>query len=146
MLVPVTWQWRRVNNALPTIQQLTREMNQLLSDTTQPREDHNPAVNVELRGDGAVLTAKLPGLDAGQIDVTVISDTITISGRRDGESLTDDESYHRQERPRGQFSRSFQLPFTVDSSKVDARYERGILRVKLPRTESQKAKRIVVTS
>ncbi|MBM4315661.1 MAG: Hsp20/alpha crystallin family protein, partial [Deltaproteobacteria bacterium] len=98
-------------------------------------------------GEGDVIvTAELPGMDTGNTDISVVGDTLTISGSRKAEPLKEGESYHRQERSHGQFKRTLQLPFRVEADKVEAKYEKGILRLTLPRAEADKPRKISVRS
>jgi HSP20 family protein len=78
------------------------------------------------------------------VDVSVVGDTLTISGAREAAALKGGESYHRQERSHGRFTRSLQLPFHVEAGKVEAKYDKGILRVTLPRAEADKPKKVAV--
>ena len=127
---------------------LQNEMNRLFSDTfalsggrTAPGY---PAMNVWTNEDGAVITAELPGVSAENIDISVVGDTLTLSGTRKPEELKEGEKFHRRERSFGNFTRSFQLPFSVETNKVDAVFEKGILLISLPRAEVDKPKKIAV--
>jgi len=60
--------------------------------------------------------------------------------------LNEGESYHRQERGSGSFTRTVRLPFRVEADKVSAKYERGILQITLPRAEEDKPKKIQIKS
>jgi HSP20 family protein len=103
-----------------------------------------PAVNIWTARDDAVVTVELPGVDPASLDLSVVGDTLTISGSRDAEELAEGHTYVRQERPVGTFSRTVQLPYRVDPDQVDATYAKGILRIKLPRLEADKPKQITV--
>jgi len=91
-----------------------------------------------------VVTAELPGLDVKDLEITVVCETLTISGERKSESLTEDAVYHRQERGIGKFTRMLDLPFTVDANKVHATLDRGVLCILLPRAEQDKPRKISV--
>ena len=105
-----------------------------------------PAVNVWSDEGRAVLTAELPGINANDLDITVKENTVTIRGHRQDEELQEKETYLRQERGAGRFTRSFALPFNVDAEKVQARYDKGILQITLPKLEAEKPKQITVTA
>ena len=79
-----------------------------------------------------------------EIDVSVVGDTLTISGERKAETEVKDADYYRCELCYGKFSRPVGLPAAVDSAKVDASYENGILEITLPKVEAAKPKRITV--
>jgi HSP20 family protein len=103
-------------------------------------------VNAWLGEGDIIVTAELPGVDPGKVDISVVGDTLTISGLRETLQLKEGESYHRQERGHGRFTRSLQLPFHVDAGKVEATYDRGILQMTLPRSEADKPRKISVKS
>ncbi len=102
-----------------------------------------PLVNVWESPDGLVVDAELPGVDPNAVDIAVENGLLTIAGKREL-AEGQPEQYHRRERPEGAFSRSFELPFRVEAEAVKAAYQNGILRVTLPRAESDKPKRIAV--
>jgi HSP20 family protein len=105
-----------------------------------------PAINVWTNEDGAVVTAEMPGVNPENIDISVVGDSLTLSGERNPESLEEGDKYHRRERGYGKFNRTFQLPFKVEADNVDALFENGILHLSLPRAEADKPKKITVKS
>jgi HSP20 family protein len=74
----------------------------------------------------------------------VITNTLSVSGSRKRYELGEGERYHRRERGSGDFTRSFQLPFEVEAAGVEATYEKGLLRITLPRAEEDKPKKIAI--
>ena len=134
-------------NPFQEFNQLQQEMQRLFGGlrTNHPAPVHEyPAVNLFASQDGVVLTAELPGVDPEKLEITVAGDTCTIQGERPIEELKANESFHRQERTAGKFTRTLQLPFEVDTSKTEASYEKGVLTVKMARPEEQKPKKITV--
>jgi HSP20 family protein len=132
------------------MERLHREVDRLFSDSfslaggrTAPSY---PAINVWTNEEGAVLTAELPGVDPQDIDISVVGDTLTLSGDRQPAALEDGDKYHRRERGYGKFNRSFQLPFKVETDHVEAIFEKGVLHLSLPRAEADKPKKISVKS
>jgi HSP20 family protein len=105
-----------------------------------------PGVNVWTSADKAVVTTELPGMKSADIDISVEDDTLTIRGKRTVEELKPDEAYHRRERWGGQFTKSVALPFRVDADKIEAKYQKGILILTMPRSESDKPKKISIVS
>lgn len=146
MFGPGFWRVGRMVNQLSEMQNLQREMNRLFSGFTQPFSHEFPPINVWLSKDDAIVSAELPGIDPGEIDISVVADTVTLRGSREKDQLKEGESYHRQERSYGNFTRTLQIPFQVDAGKVEARYEKGILRITLPRSEATKPKKVTVKS
>jgi HSP20 family protein len=133
-------------NPLREMQRLRQEMNHVFSGLDQTLSEEFPLVNAWLGEGDIIVTAELPGVDPGKVDISVVGDTLTISGSRETEPLREGESYHRQERGHGRFTRSLQLPFHVDAGKVEAKYDRGILQMTLPRAEADKPRKISVKS
>lgn len=130
------------------MERLQREVNRLFSDSfslvggrTAPGY---PAMNAWSNPDGLVLTAELPGVNPEDIDISVVNETLTITGNRQPLELKEGERYHRRERRYGKFSRAFQLPFRVEANKVEAVFEKGVLHLSLPRAEADKPKKISV--
>lgn len=122
-----------------------REMRRsMLLGRAVPFAEDFPPLNLWSSENDVLITAEMPGIDADKIDISVMNDHVTISGSRQDEQLGEGEAYHRQERSHGRFSRSLRLPFRVDSSKVDAKYEKGILKISLPRQEQDKPRRIQI--
>ncbi len=103
-----------------------------------------PAVEVYEKADKFVVRTELPGMKKEDIEVSVVGDTLTIGGERKAESEVKDEDYYRCELCYGKFSRSVGLPAAVDSAKVDASYENGILEITLPKVEAAKPKKVTV--
>jgi len=127
---------------------LQRDMNRLLSGTSRGPgwsvAPSYPAMNVWSDADGVVVTAELPGMDPEEIEISVQDDTLTLRGSRTLDEVPEGGTYHRRERGSGSFTRSFQLPFPVESAKVAASYEKGVLKVTLPRAEADKPKKIAI--
>jgi HSP20 family protein len=146
MFGPGMWRFGGRMDPLREMQRLQGEMNRVFSGLGQPLNPEVPPVNAWVGESDVVVTAELPGVDPGKVDVSVVGDTLTISGAREADALKGGESYHRQERSHGRFTRSLQLPFHVEAGKVEARYERGILRVMLPRAEADKPRKVSVKS
>jgi HSP20 family protein len=93
--------------------------------------------------DHYVLTADLPGVDPGSVDVNVDNGTLTISAHRTARS---DESVHwlASERFFGKYRRQLSLGEGIDAAKISATYENGVLTVTIPLSEKAKPRRIDV--
>jgi HSP20 family protein len=94
-----------------------------------------PKIDVSEGKDAVEVTAELPGCNEKDIDVTLSEGMVTIRGEKKTErDETDKEkNWHVVERSYGSFSRSIPLPFMPDSAKVEAKFDKGVLRVKLPK-------------
>jgi len=130
------------------IDRMQREMNQLMqsfpSFSGARVAPSFPAINIWLSEEGAVVTAELPGVKPEDLDISVVGETLTLTGSRQPEELKEGEKYHRRERRVGKFTRTFQLPFTVEANNVDAKFDKGILHIALPRAEAEKPRKISV--
>ncbi len=103
-----------------------------------------PAMDVYETDDKFVAKVELPGIDPEDVEVAVEDGTLTISGKREFSSEVREEDYHRIERRYGAFSRAITLPPTVDTDKVEARFDKGVLTVEVAKTERAKPKKIKV--
>jgi HSP20 family protein len=76
--------------------------------------------------------------------VRIENNTLTVHGERKIEKEEKEENYRRVERQYGSFTRTFNLPTTVDSEKVSANYDKGVLKIALPKKAEAKPKQIKV--
>src|SRR5579862_557506 len=90
------------------------------------------------------LKMEVPGIDEKDIDVRIENTTLTVHGERKFEKEEKEENFRRVERQYGSFTRSFTLPNTVDTEKVSATYDKGILKIKLSKKAEAKPKQIKV--
>jgi HSP20 family protein len=91
-----------------------------------------------------VLKADVPQVDLKDIDVRVENQTLTISGERKFDKEDTTKGYHRIERGYGQFTRSFTVPSSVDTEKVGAEYNNGVLTVKLAKKAAAKPRQVKI--
>ena len=129
--------------------QLQREMNSLFNASSKGRVFNSPsypAVNIWTNDDGQLISAEMPGIHPDDIDIDVTGDALSISGERKPDEVAKDANYHRRERSYGSFSRAIQLPFMVDTNKVEASFKNGILMISLPRAEADRPKKITIKS
>jgi HSP20 family protein len=144
MFRPNLWRDRRFTGTIPDMLQIQREMNRLFSTMEQKSPHDYPAVNIWKQDGTVVVTAELPGIDPEKMDISVSGDTLTIAGTALTEILAQNETYLRQERDIGSFIRNIQLPFQVDAQAVEAKYERGVLMITLPRIKEDLPKKIKI--
>ncbi len=93
-----------------------------------------------------VIKAELPGMQKKGLDITLEGNTLTIKAEKKQEKREkgDDKTSHIREQYYEQYVRSISLPFPVDSGTVSATFKRGVLELRLPKTEESKPKRIKV--
>ncbi len=94
-----------------------------------------PKIDVSESKDAIDVTAELPGVDEKDIDVSLSDGVLTIRGeKKTSRDETDkDKNWHVVERSYGSFTRSIALPFDPDMDKVEAKFENGVLNIKLPK-------------
>ncbi len=130
--------------------ELQREMGRLI-ESLDPFQSgrsvhYYPPLNLYDSADHYLLTAQLPGISTDDIELTITGETLTMRGERKRPESVKDDSYRRQERPVGRWSRTITLPERVDSSRVSASFCEGILTITLPKAESAKPRHITVTT
>jgi HSP20 family protein len=105
-----------------------------------------PAINLYDAKDRYILTAELPGMAPEELDLSLTGETLTLRGERKRPEGVSDESYRRQERQFGRWSRTVALPERVDGAGVAAQFAHGVLTVTIPKAEEAKPRQIAVTA
>ena len=100
-----------------------------------------PKVDVKEEEKDIIVSAELPGMDQKDIDVTVTNDSIRISGEKKQEEEKEEKGYYRRETSYGTFERVIDLPSEVDENKAEAEFSKGVLTIRLPKSEEAQAKR-----
>lgn len=132
---------------------LQREIDQVFNDfsralrpivTTENGSDGllrlAPRVDISETETAMEVTAELPGVEDGDINVTLTNDVLSIKGEKKVEKEDKTKDYHLVERSYGLFQRAIPVPFDVDPGKVEAKFEKGILKVTLPKPPEVAAK------
>jgi HSP20 family protein len=104
-----------------------------------------PPVDIYETDDKLVLKAELPGIDPKDVEVRVEDNTLYLKGERKFEKEVKEENLHHVERSYGAFSRTFALPSSIDSEKVQAEYKNGLLTLTMPKREEAKPKTIKIS-
>ena len=130
---------------------LQDRMNRLFRDTYRDGREEalttsNFAPPVDVYEDEHNITLKIevPGIEEKDIDVRIENNTLTVHGERKFEKEEKEENFRRVERQYGSFTRSFTLPNTIDAEKVQAIYDKGILKIQLAKKAEAKPKQIKV--
>jgi len=103
-----------------------------------------PAMNVYDAGDKLVVTAEAPGVETKDIELNVVENSLTLSGRRTAQPEEKERNVYRQERFEGEFSRTLTLPEKVDPDAATAHFKNGILTIELPKAEVVKPRSIKI--
>jgi HSP20 family protein len=97
-------------------------------------------------GDHVIVKATVPGVKPEDIEVTVTGDVLTIKGELKVEEKVEKRNYLRQERRYGAFCRQLSIPAGIETDKVKATFENGVLTLELPKAEVVKAKTVKVVA
>jgi HSP20 family protein len=119
-------------------------MRSMLRDLDGPARRVFPAVNLWQGPEAVTVTAELPGMEPGDIEISVKDDLLTLSGERKAPAVPDGAHWHRRERGFGKFSRTIRLPFAAREDRIDARMAHGVLRIAIARPEELKPKKIEI--
>jgi HSP20 family protein len=103
-----------------------------------------PPMDLVEADDHFVLKADLPGLSDGDVSIEVQDGSLTISGERKAEHEEHERGWYRIERSYGSFSRSLTLPEGVDAEGISARFDRGVLEVRIPKPAERKPRRVQI--
>lgn len=104
----------------------------------------SPALDIHENDKAYTVVAPLPGVNPDQINVKLQNGVLTISGEIGEPEVKDDAKVVVQERYYGKFSRSVTLPQLVDSDKVEATYDNGVLTLNLPKSPEAQPKQISI--
>ena len=125
---------------------LQREMNRLMDDFFEGSlfsrlgeewsGTFQPKIDIRENDREFVVSAELPGIDEKEIEVLLSGDSLTIKGEK-FEKEEKDENYRRVERRYGSFNRVIPLPAEIETEKAEANFEKGILNIRLRKTEAK---------
>lgn len=140
-------------NPAKEFENLTKEFNQILKNVTAPEnmprisfQKFNPRVDILEDAANVYFELELAGVPKDRVSVTVNDDNIiTIKGVKEFEKKNEVKVCCKSERAYGEFTRSFQLPGNTDNSKIEAKYENGILFLTIPKIEPVKPKEQTIT-
>ena len=140
-----TWRFR---SPLEELYRMRQQMEQLLDSAAAPQQREAagvlPLINLTEGKDNYYVRAELPGVKGDELDIQVTANNLAISGERKIAAEEEGARYHRKEREAGTFSRMIGLPGEVDTDKVEAKLENGILTIVISKAEIAKPKQISV--
>ena len=141
-----TWRFR---SPVEELYRLRQQMEQMLESPATPQQREAagvlPLINFTEGKDHYYVRAELPGVKGDELDIQVTGNNLAISGERKIAAEVEDARYHRREREAGTFSRMIALPGEVDTDKVDAKLDNGILSIVVSKAEVAKPKQISVS-
>ena len=103
-----------------------------------------PAVDIRETPEQLMIVAELPGLDKKDVNITLENQVLTLAGERNFEKETKDETCHRIERSYGSFTRSFSLPNNLRVDKIEAKFDKGVLSIVIPKSEETKPRKVTI--
>ena len=135
-------------DSLPMFSTLQEDMNRMLDNFFRRETSFgmgwNPKIDIAENDNDIIVKAEVPGVDPKEIDISITGDTLTIKGEKKEEKENKGEHYHRVERSYGSFTRTIDLPAHVNTDKVEATNNNGVIEITLPKMEKSKAKKITV--
>ena len=134
---------KEINNMFRNRYGLTRRDD---DDTQVVTSDWVPAVDVKEDNDKFTILVDVPGVETGDIEVTMEKGVLSIRGERHTESEEEREGFKRIERSRGTFYRSFALPDTADAENIKAKGRNGVLEIVIPKHAHVQPRKINVES
>src|ERR1041384_3798636 len=142
--------WHPLDNFASEFTQMQREIDRMFDRFNGGSRENNqtslwiPPVDIVERENDYFVKVELPGVEKNDVKITVQDDILTVKGEKKQESEKKGHDYHRVERSYGAFQRSFTLPSSVISDKIDASFSDGVLTVSLPKAEETKSREIAV--
>ena len=128
---------------------LRREIDRLLQEASGSRPTRQtewaPAVDIRETAHELIFVVELPGIKPEGVEVTAQDLVLMIRGERAEEEEAEAGRYHLVERNVGAFMRHFHLPQGVDTDKIEASFEQGVLRVRIPKAALPEPKKIRVS-
>lgn len=146
------WRWSSADaqgNTFQEVERLRNEMNRLwgrVSGESAGVEKARifPPVVVSEDNDYLYVRAELPGVETGQLDLSVVNNQLILRGERKTGEEGGKVNYHRREREEGIFRRIIALPSRVNTEQVEARTKNGILTITLAKAEEVKPRPIQI--
>lgn len=103
-----------------------------------------PAFEVRENKDSYVFKADLPGIKKEDLEVSLTGNRLTITGKREHEKETKDDTFYTYEREYGSFTRAFTLPEGIDTEHVKTELKDGVLTMVVPKKPEAQAKKIPI--
>jgi HSP20 family protein len=145
--VPMTTlvRWEPFRELASFQNEMSRFMNGLLDGPGRVTQSWVPALDVWETDAEVVYAFDLPGIPEDKISIEVKEDTLTVSAEREKTEEVSDERFYRFERRYGSFARAVGLPQSVDQERIAARFENGVLEIRIPKPEEQKPRTIAIS-
>ncbi len=116
-----------------------------MSDLWGTYEMRSPNMDIIDRDNEILVRAELPGVDKKDLDISVMDNILVLKGNSSYESKKEKDEYFSAEIKKGSFSRTITLPANVDTAKIKANFNNGLLELSIPKTSKSKKKSIKVS-
>jgi len=136
-----TFRWPSGLDPLLGLRGLQRELERLFN---VPSSEGYPPINVYDADNDYVVEAMLPGVAAGDLDLSITGDTLVIKGAKRPLADVHADRYIRSERGHGNFNRTVVLPDAVEADKIQAKYADGMLTIRLPKSAQARSHKISI--
>ncbi|HUL43181.1 MAG TPA: Hsp20/alpha crystallin family protein [Bacteroidota bacterium] len=142
--------WRPINHFVGDIANMQSELDRMFDRFRGGILDDSgmaafmPPVDITEDETNFTIRAEVPGVEKKDVSITVQNGVLTVRGEKKEDVEKKDKNVHRVERSYGSFQRSFTLPTTVKSDKIEASYDNGVLTISIPKSEESKPKEIEV--
>lgn len=124
--------WNPMNDFLGLTSPFNKGFVDLFEDFNN-KSNWKPVVDIYEDNEKISIEAELPGIDPKDVDITIEKDLLTIKGKTESETKKERKNFFRTERLKGSFVRTFVLPSSVESDKILARYDKGVLTISIPK-------------
>jgi HSP20 family protein len=146
--------WTNNQDSFWGLSKLQRDIDRMFDDFIAPTRflsqdadvspTFNPACDVEETDSHYLLSFDVPGISKDNIKIEVVDNLVTVAGEKRIEQEQKRAAQHLIERSYGQFRRSFTLPSHVDTEKIEANYQDGVLTISIAKAESAKPRQIKI--
>ena len=125
--------------------EMGRFLNGLYNQLGEATQNWVPSLDVWETDSEVVYSFDLPGVPEDDISIEVKDDTLSVSAERSKTEEAKEDGFYRFERRYGSFARAVGLPQGVNQDRINARYENGVLEVRVPKPEQEKPRTIALS-
>jgi HSP20 family protein len=141
----VIWKQRRIDRLKRDMDRmLQRVMGDFQTSPCSLTIWKQPSYDLTETGKELILMAEIPGADPDKLEIDITDNILTIGGEIQQQTVSEKRNYHRIERRYGSFSRSIPIPRRIVLSKVKATYEKGVLKIVMPKYSGEEKRRVKV--
>jgi len=139
--------WRPFGESSTIRKEMDKLWNKAIGETLYPNalsEEWCPAVNISETEEDFIVNAELPGMEAKDVDIDIPGDYLIIKGNKKEEREEKNENRNCVERYSGSFLRAFHLSSMVECDRAEAKFDKGLLKITLPKVADTEIKKIKV--